>query len=215
MRNKGFFKTALCAGAIAAASIFNPLQAYSQEVKQESRSTEQTLEKKVQKPLVKITSNFNFEIPQENTTSSISSNSYFYFSTTNPSLDKLYLGSGLPVTTEETIEVEGIMKGIRNGSINSYQALVGSFQNLSEIQRIILLAAIGGTLGSGIYSASLWNNPVFSQDAFFLALQNYLSTGNQNPLGVCRQLSSNLEQTSNDAGTRAAAVSGARRTGPQ
>jgi len=122
---------------------------------------------------------------------------YLYQSYNNP----------LELNSFERIQVEDVIKDVKYGDVDSYQELVESSKSFSENQKEVLLAALAGSLYRGSYD-SKFTNEVFSQDTFFEQLQNYLATGDHSPLGVCRHISSHIEQLSNDIGLRTNAVTG-------
>jgi len=107
----------------------------------------------------------------------------------------------------ELMPVQDIIGDIKNNSIDSYGALVGRANSLSDNQKIALLASTGEILGRYSYDyGSDTDYSSYSQDEMFIKLQDSLVTGSQNPLGVCRQIHSHIEALANDIGMRAAAV---------
>jgi hypothetical protein len=193
MKNKGkTLKTLLLAGALASCLFnTNPLIAKEQNPK----------------PKIELTLNSEIEIPREGVEYY---DSFAYFNRDNNSL---IVGENSTLTPEEITGVENILKDVKNGNIHSYSEFLQASAGLSEEQKVILFAAIGGGLMAGSYDYSYPDNPVFSQNDYFSSWQNYLQTGNKNLLGVCRHLASNLEQTANDMGIRASAVTGTSRGG--
>ena len=108
----------------------------------------------------------------------------------------------------ELMPLQNIIGDIKNNSIDSYGALVGRADSLSDNQKLALLAATGEILGRYSYDyGSDTDYSMLSQDEMFIRLQDSLVTGNQNPLGVCRQIHSHIEALANDIGTEAATVS--------
>ena len=60
---------------------------------------------------------------------------------------------------------------------------------------------------------NLKENKIFPQDDFFYKMQDSLESGDKNGLGVCKHLSTHLEQLANDFGIKAATVSGISKNG--
>src|SRR4030066_2008521 len=115
MRNKpGRLQRILCGVAIAAASIFNPLQAYSQEAP-EKPETEQILEKKAKGKI-------NIKINGRAIESKGGPNYLHSYAAFSRTTDSLFVGSEMNLTSEEKTEVEEIMEDIKSpyGDINSY-----------------------------------------------------------------------------------------------
>jgi len=160
------------------------------------------LEDKVSKPEIDI--NFKFENEQEGVDYSKSNTIYYYEGFNKGKL--WYSPNIFGFENHEIIKVANIIESIQDKKINSYQELIEESKNLSENQKIVLLSAIGGILRDFNYEDS--NEKVSSQDTFFEKLQDSLATGEQNGLGVCRHISSHLEQIAEDMEVRSTAVTG-------
>ena len=94
---------------------------------------------------------------------------------------------------------------IETYSINSYQSLLENSKSLTEHQKLVFLsicASQGNNYGYDLDSTYI---PVISQENFFDFLQGSF-LGIKSPIGVCRQIASNVEKLANDMGLRAAAV---------
>jgi hypothetical protein len=159
-----------------------------------------------QKPEPKISISVDYSAGIQEEEGATGQESYAYFSRYS---DYLYTSSNAPeLTPSEKIQIEDVIEDVKYGNIDSYSELVKSSKSFSENQKEILLAALANSLYEGSYDPSLPINEVLSQDTFFEKLQNYLATGNDSYLGVCRHIASHIEQLSNDLGLRANAVTG-------
>ena len=114
------------------------------------------------------------------------------------------------INLEETSQIESLIKGIKSNNVNSYPELVELSKNLSESQKIVLFASLSQLLYAGSYIDNSPLNKVESQEIFFKNLQNFLSTHNQSPLGVCPQFPTYIERLANDTGIKTTAVTGTR-----
>lgn len=186
---KSYLKKTLSAGVLSAFLLGGSL------------SYGENLEEKISKPKISINLNYKHEDAQKGIDYYVSNSRFFQ------SYPYEFLWTNIPqLTYSEKKQVENIMKDIKYDNINSYQELVEKTEDLSESQKFVLLSAIGGILRDFNYENS--NEKVSSQDTFFEKLQDSLESSEQNGLGVCRQISSHLEQLANDIGIKSTAVTG-------
>ncbi len=104
------------------------------------------------------------------------------------------------ISLAEEEQIEDMFWDTKYGIIDSYQELIENTKDFSEAQKLVLLAAIGYSMGRFGYEIS--DNKVLSQEEFFQSFQDC------SKIGVCRHIHSNLEQLANDLGIKAAAVTG-------
>ncbi len=193
---RGFFKKALIAGILSTFLASSP-NINAQEITPKP-SLEQTL--------VSTEININYQTgDKEKNLDYSKAYSRFY----NGNLYTNFPG----LTTSEETQVEDIMNDIKTYNINSYEGLINSSNNLSEDQKLVFLSAISDSLGYGSYDTHYYSIEGFSQEIFFEKLQDYLATGDPNPIGVCKHIASHIEQLANDIGIKTAAVTGIDRYG--
>ncbi len=108
----------------------------------------------------------------------------------------------------EITPVDAIMDRIQDKNITSYQEFIDASENLSEDQKFVLASAIAYSLNLFNYDMNLIDSELLSQEDFFSKLQDSLSTGEDNPLGVCKHIATHTEKTLNDLEIRSSAVSG-------
>ncbi len=198
----GILSASLLLGGMAAADEIDPGM-------QEPVSHSYVLKKPASKPkinfIIEKTDNIDNN-SEEVTNYSISENAFYNHSS------RIFRNSNIPeLTAEEITKMENLISNISSGDIHSYQGFLDSYTNLSENQRIVLLSAIGNLLYQHNYDSELTGS-VFSQDEFFDIMQPSLND-EENGIGVCRHISSHLEQLANDSGIRASEVSGIGRGG--
>jgi hypothetical protein len=160
----------------------------------------------IQKPEPKISISVDYSTGIQEEKGAEGQNSWAFFDRYG---NNLYNSDNSPeLNPSEKTQIEDTITDVKYGNIDSYSELVESSKSFSENQKVVLLAALANSLYAGSYDDSLPMNEVFSQDTFFEQLQNYLATGNDSSLGVCRHIASHIEQLSNDIGLRANAVTG-------
>lgn len=164
------------------------------------KAQEQEVQKPVQKPLVELV--VDYETGKKATESKYEQ-SYAYFSTSS---NYLYANSNLGFTFSEKQEVEDLITDAKLGTIDSYNSFVKGSDDFSQNQKLALLAAMANMAYRG-YDYTLANGEVLNQEDFFQKLQNLLN-GEEEIVGICRHISSNIEQLANDIGLRAAAITG-------
>jgi len=114
----------------------------------------------------------------------------------------------LGLSYDEIFEVGSTIRDVKDGVVDSYRGLVNRGAGLSEYQRLVLGAAIRGSLE---ISSNETVGGIPSRDYFFSEFQSGLETGKEDKgLGTCLQFSSITERYLDDAGSRAASVLGAR-----
>ncbi len=119
-----------------------------------------------------------------------------------------FLSSNFPdITISEKLQIENLVQDVKLGNVDSYQELLESSEDLSENQKLVLLSAIGNLLAKGSYDSN-YNGDSLSREEFFEGLQDYLITGEDNPVGVCGDIHTIIEELANDLDIPAAAVSG-------
>lgn len=202
MGNKrGTFKKIIFAGTLLA-SLLKPVSSEEFQPKQETEISK-SLEQKVSNPKVKIIFNYRKEEEKKGIEYSTASASFHL----SPHYEYLDVSENFPLSYEDTIEVGEIIKDVKNGNINSYEEFVNNSINLSENQKIVLLAAISDGLYSGGYDLNSYKINIPSQETFFEILQDYLN-GDKNPIGACKQIASPTNQLADDIGFESAAVIG-------
>ena len=173
-------------------SLFNPLNAITEEIK----------------PELELIVNYETETSQSPIDYSTSINAYFptWNLEGTPTGGSLWSNSSL--TNDEEIQIETLMSDIQNNNITSYQEFLEASQNLSENQQLVLASAIGNLLNRFNYDINLIFNEVKSQEDFFSQLQDSLINDEDNSIGTCGHFATHLERFLNDVGVRAAAVTG-------
>jgi hypothetical protein len=194
-------KNSLIFGMILTALLFGEKKAKAEDSFSKPKLEERILNKKNKKQNIDLIFDYSIKkFPSE--VSSLES--YTYFDRKEEFL--LRTSNSPKINNFEKNQIESILSNIKNKNISSYSEFINQIENFSENQKLVLLSSIGG-LSNELYEKS--NKKVDSQEDFFSKLQTYLNKGEKNGLGVCRHISSNLEQLANDARIRTSAVSGA------
>lgn len=111
------------------------------------------------------------------------------------------------ITDAEKNQIQYVLRNIKKGNIDSYNDLLNSSQFFSENQKLSLLSAISNLLKNAGYDVD-YDGGNLSQDEFFEALQNYLVSRDETPLGACRDIATLTELLGEDLGINMESVSG-------
>jgi hypothetical protein len=114
------------------------------------------------------------------------------------------------LSTEQTSQIENIMKDVKYKKIKSYDEFIKVAQSLPESERLALFAIMNQLLFRGSYDQGIGTSGIGSQNDIFLKMQDFLGTDKDNSVGDCAQIASYTEGALNDGGIRTAAATGKR-----